>query len=438
MVNGGILLSPSLVKRNAASDPGRRVIQAKTSVMMRQLLRLNVVEGTGKNADVQGYEVGGKTGTAEKPSRGGYRQKALISSFVGMFPMNDPKFIVVVSLDEPKGTAETGGYATAGMVAAPSVKAIIENIASLYGILPGDLKQGLPPIEIASTPLPRTSAAAAVRAGERTPSRAGSSARRCRQGPARTRRRPHPQRECVALLLSELMRVSADANASLPLAARSGSCRPHSRLAQGQARFPVRRPCRARQADGASVRRRRGEARRGGDPRRLRRGPAAARPRHRRACATTNPRRRVALMAAAFAGLQPATIAAVTGTNGKTSTVHFVRHIWATLGLKAASVGTLGIVSPGFTRDAGLTTPDPVQLHADLATLAREGVTHLAIEASSHGLDQHRLDGFGSRPPAFTNLTHEHLDYHAVDGRLLRGQGAAVREPAAGRAAPPS
>jgi len=125
-----------------------------------------------------------------------------------------------------------------------------------------------------------------------------------------------------------------------------------------------------------------------------------------------NPRRRVALMAATFAGLQPATIAAVTGTNGKSSTVHFVRHIWATLGLRAASVGTLGIVSPGFTREAGLTTPDPVQLHADLATLAREGVTHLAIEASSHGLDQHRLDGLKLSAAAFTNLTHEHLDYH--------------------------
>ena len=126
-----------------------------------------------------------------------------------------------------------------------------------------------------------------------------------------------------------------------------------------------------------------------------------------------NPRRRVALMAAAFAGLQPATIAAVTGTNGKSSTVHFVRHIWAALGLRAASVGTLGIVSSGLTRGAGLTTPDPVQLHADLATLAREGVTHLAIEASSHGLDQHRLDGLRLSAACFTNLTHEHLDYHA-------------------------
>ena len=125
-----------------------------------------------------------------------------------------------------------------------------------------------------------------------------------------------------------------------------------------------------------------------------------------------NPRRCVALMAAAFAGLQPSTIVAVTGTSGKSSTVHFVRHIWRALGLDAASIGTLGIASPGFSRDGGLTTPDPVQLHADLATLARDGVTHLAIEASSHGLDQHRLDGLKLAAAAFTNLTHEHLDYH--------------------------
>ncbi|MCA0304448.1 MAG: UDP-N-acetylmuramoyl-L-alanyl-D-glutamate--2,6-diaminopimelate ligase [Proteobacteria bacterium] len=125
-----------------------------------------------------------------------------------------------------------------------------------------------------------------------------------------------------------------------------------------------------------------------------------------------NPRRRVALMASAFAGLQPATIAAVTGTNGKSSTVHFMRQIWERMGLKAASIGTLGIVSPGLVRDGGLTTPDPVQLHEDLATLAHEGVSHLAIEASSHGIDQHRLDGLHLAAAAFTNLTHEHLDYH--------------------------
>ena len=153
MINGGIMFPPTLIKRTATSDPGKRVIQAKTSTSMRQLLRLNVVEGTGKNANVVGYEVGGKTGTAEKPARGGYRQKALISSFVGMFPMNEPKFVILVSLDEPKGIAETSGYATGGMVAAPSVKTIIENIAALYGILPGDWNGGLPPLEIASAPV---------------------------------------------------------------------------------------------------------------------------------------------------------------------------------------------------------------------------------------------------------------------------------------------
>ena len=153
MVNGGMLYNPSLVKRTAASEPGRRVIQQKTSLLIRQLLRLNVVEGTGKNADLPGYEVGGKTGTAEKAARGGYRQKALISSFVGSFPMSDPKFVVVFSIDEPHATADTYGFATAGFTAAPSVKTIIDGIATLYGILPGDFKQGLS-AEIASTPVP--------------------------------------------------------------------------------------------------------------------------------------------------------------------------------------------------------------------------------------------------------------------------------------------
>jgi cell division protein FtsI (penicillin-binding protein 3) len=145
---------------------------------MRQVLRLNVIQGTGKNADVKNYEVGGKTGTAEKPSRGGYRQKALISSFVGMFPMSEPKFLIVVSLDEPKGIAETGGYATGGMVSAPSVKAIVENIIALYGILPGDWSQT--PLEIASTPiaapqLPSSPIVTAVRG--RGPERKALSAR---------------------------------------------------------------------------------------------------------------------------------------------------------------------------------------------------------------------------------------------------------------------
>ncbi|SJZ32039.1 cell division protein FtsI (penicillin-binding protein 3) [Enhydrobacter aerosaccus] len=153
MVNGGVLYSPSFLKRTSGSDPGRRVIQAKTSQQIRQLMRLNAVEGTGKKADLTGYEVGGKTGTAEKVSHGGYAKKALFSSFVGAFPMSDPKFLVLVSLDEPKGTKETGGYATGGMVSAPSVKVIIEDIVSLYGILPGDWNSGRTSLEVASTPV---------------------------------------------------------------------------------------------------------------------------------------------------------------------------------------------------------------------------------------------------------------------------------------------
>jgi UDP-N-acetylmuramoyl-L-alanyl-D-glutamate--2,6-diaminopimelate ligase len=128
--------------------------------------------------------------------------------------------------------------------------------------------------------------------------------------------------------------------------------------------------------------------------------------------ADANPRRSLALMAAKFHGLQPRTVAAVTGTSGKTSTVAFTRQVWATLGYQAASLGTLGIVAPNFERKGALTTPDPVALHADLADLARSGVDHLAIEASSHGLEQCRLDGIDIKAAGFTNLSRDHLDYH--------------------------
>ena len=127
-----------------------------------------------------------------------------------------------------------------------------------------------------------------------------------------------------------------------------------------------------------------------------------------------NPRRRWALLAAAFYGAQPRTIAAVTGTNGKTSTAQFTRQLWELLGHKAGAMGTLGLVAPGFPQTASLTTPDPVALHATLADLARAGITHLAMEASSHGLDQFRLDGVLVTVAGFTNLTRDHLDYHGT------------------------
>ena len=128
--------------------------------------------------------------------------------------------------------------------------------------------------------------------------------------------------------------------------------------------------------------------------------------------ADRNPHRRLALVAARFYSRQPHTIAAVTGTNGKTSVVHFTREIWGALGRPAASLGTLGLVSPAGRRAGALTTPDPVALQRDLAELAAQGVEHVAIEASSHGLAQYRLDGVAVSAAAFTNLTRDHLDYH--------------------------
>ena len=126
-----------------------------------------------------------------------------------------------------------------------------------------------------------------------------------------------------------------------------------------------------------------------------------------------NPRRRLALLAAAFAGNQPETMVAVTGTNGKTSTAWFFRRIMNALGARAAAIGTLGVIAEGWDGDcSGMTTPDPVALHATLARLARLGVTHASLEASSHGLDQERLDGVRLKAAAFTNLTRDHLDYH--------------------------
>jgi UDP-N-acetylmuramoyl-L-alanyl-D-glutamate--2,6-diaminopimelate ligase len=125
-----------------------------------------------------------------------------------------------------------------------------------------------------------------------------------------------------------------------------------------------------------------------------------------------NVRRALALAAARFYPRQPATIAAVTGTSGKTSVAAFTRQIWAALGHQAASIGTIGVVTPKEEIYGSLTTPDPIELHATLDRLAGEGITHLAIEASSHGLDQHRLDGMRVAAGAFTNLSRDHMDYH--------------------------
>jgi len=125
-----------------------------------------------------------------------------------------------------------------------------------------------------------------------------------------------------------------------------------------------------------------------------------------------DPRRVLALMAAGFYGQQPETIVGVTGTNGKTSVVSFVRQLWQAMGKNAASLGTVGVETPKGPKSLAHTTPDPVWLHRILGELADEGVTHLALEASSHGLQQRRLDGVKFAAAAFTNITRDHLDYH--------------------------
>jgi UDP-N-acetylmuramoyl-L-alanyl-D-glutamate--2,6-diaminopimelate ligase len=128
-----------------------------------------------------------------------------------------------------------------------------------------------------------------------------------------------------------------------------------------------------------------------------------------------DPRRALAQMAARFYRQQPEVVVAVTGTNGKTSTAVFARQLWARLGQSSASLGTLGLDSPAGHVAGSLTTPDPVSLHKLLAELADAGVTRLALEASSHGLDQRRLDGVQFRAAAFTHLSRDHFDYHGSE-----------------------
>ncbi len=127
---------------------------------------------------------------------------------------------------------------------------------------------------------------------------------------------------------------------------------------------------------------------------------------------TPNPRRALALAAARFYPRQPAVVAAVTGTSGKTSVAAFTRQIWQRLGHASASIGTIGLISPKRAVYGSLTTPDPIALHRQHDEIAGDGVTHLALEASSHGLDQYRLDGIRIRAGAFTNLSRDHMDYH--------------------------
>ncbi|MEZ5648414.1 MAG: UDP-N-acetylmuramoyl-L-alanyl-D-glutamate--2,6-diaminopimelate ligase [Alphaproteobacteria bacterium] len=125
-----------------------------------------------------------------------------------------------------------------------------------------------------------------------------------------------------------------------------------------------------------------------------------------------NPRRSLALIASSFYAGQPEIMVAVTGTNGKTSVALFFQQLWTALGKSSAAIGTIGVVTSKSHESGFLTTPDAIELHKILVHLSTEGITHGALEASSHGLDQYRLDGVQLAAAAFTNLTRDHLDYH--------------------------
>ncbi|HEY1245645.1 MAG TPA: penicillin-binding protein 2 [Hyphomicrobiaceae bacterium] len=142
VVNGGEKLAPTFLLRPEAPAPassqGERVVAPAVSASLRELMRLGVTHaaGTGRRAEAEGYGVGGKTGTAEMPGRGGYRKKSVISSFLGAFPMEAPRYVTLVLLFEPHGTAETAGHITAGVNAAPVTGRIVKRIAPLLGVLP--------------------------------------------------------------------------------------------------------------------------------------------------------------------------------------------------------------------------------------------------------------------------------------------------------------
>lgn len=139
LVNGGIWRPATLLKVNKAPE-GRRVYSEATSRQLRQMLRMIVVEGTGRKGEAPGFRVGGKTGTAEKTSSGGYSKKVNVSTFAAAFPMDDPRYVVIAMLDAPKGTADTFGFTTAAWTAAPVVSKVISRTGPLLGVIPSDTR----------------------------------------------------------------------------------------------------------------------------------------------------------------------------------------------------------------------------------------------------------------------------------------------------------
>lgn len=139
LVNGGIYRPATITKLGDQAPPkGRRVFKAATSARMRQLLRLIVSDGTGKKAEAPGFRVGGKTGSAEKPGAGGYRRSSVVATFAAAFPMDNPRYVVLVMIDEPKGNAYSSGQRTAGWTAAPVVSKVVMRAGPMLGVFPDE------------------------------------------------------------------------------------------------------------------------------------------------------------------------------------------------------------------------------------------------------------------------------------------------------------
>jgi cell division protein FtsI (penicillin-binding protein 3) len=162
VANGGLLLPTTLLKRVPGEKPeGTRVITPRTAEEVRKIMRLVVTEGSGKAANVPGYFLGGKTGTAEKVNEhGGYKRKAILSSFIAAFPINKPRYVVLASIDEPKGIKESYGYATGGWTAAPAVGKVVARAAPILGLQPEDDSDGRITAKLAINSLARGRAVA--------------------------------------------------------------------------------------------------------------------------------------------------------------------------------------------------------------------------------------------------------------------------------------
>ena len=202
LANGGLVLKPTILAVDPATprEPGTRVMQQSTSDTVRKLMRLVVTDGYGKPADVPGYFVGGKTGTAEKTTAHGYKKHANISAFMSVFPMNAPRYAVYFMLDEPKGNASTGGYSTAGAVSAPGAGKVISRIAPMLGLMPETVTAAATQATLAISMNPGRPAGAPANTPATPPRRRTSLGRmipglaipdpRSRPGPAGARARP--------------------------------------------------------------------------------------------------------------------------------------------------------------------------------------------------------------------------------------------------------